>query len=363
MSDAPLLVMAAGGSGGHMFPAQSLAEVMLARGWRVKLSTDDRGARYVGAFPEAVEIEVVSSATFSRGGFLAKLGVPLRILAGVLSASAKMRADRPKVVVGFGGYPSIPALSAAWLKRLPRVIHEQNGVLGRVNKVFASRVSVVACGIWPTQLPAGANGVHIGNPVRTSVLDRAASVLEGGGNIQILVMGGSQGARVMSDFAPGAICLLPENLKARISVSHQARDEDHERVVAAYAGGGVQAEVKPFFDDVPERMQAASLVISRAGASSVADISVIGRPSILIPFAAATDDHQTANAKGLVDAGAAIAIPERDVSAERLSAEVTSVLEDADKGADMASAAVDYSRPNAASDLADLVERVAGKGS
>ena len=147
---APLLIIAAGGTGGHMFPAQALAEVMLKRGWRVKLSTDARGARYTGGFPEAVEISQISSATFARGGVVAKALVPFRIAAGVVRSGLNMLRDRPSVVVGFGGYPSIPALGAAWALRMPRMIHEQNGILGRVNEIFAKRVHAVACGIWPS---------------------------------------------------------------------------------------------------------------------------------------------------------------------------------------------------------------------
>ncbi|MBV6635190.1 MAG: glycosyltransferase, partial [Mameliella sp.] len=203
----PLLVMAAGGTGGHMFPAQALAEIMLARGWRVKLSTDARGARYTGAFPEGVEIEQVSAATFDRGGPLAKLAVPFRLASGVVSAIFGMRRDRPDVVVGFGGYPSVPALTAAWLLKLPRMIHEQNGVLGKVNTWFATRVNVMACGTWPTDLPEGVEGIHTGNPVRRAVAERAGAgyIAPGPYPMSILVIGGSQGARTLSDVVPPAI--------------------------------------------------------------------------------------------------------------------------------------------------------------
>jgi len=361
MTQTPLLVMAAGGTGGHMFPAQSLAEVMLQRGWRVKLSTDARGARYIDAFPKAVEIEILPSATFARGGIAAKLIAPFRILGGILSALRNMRRDVPDVVIGFGGYPSIPALSAAWAKRLPRLIHEQNGVLGRVNRLFAPRVSRVACGVWPTVLPKGAAGQHVGNPVRGAVLQHAKAGIASAAKPCVLVMGGSQGARILSDHVPAAFGLLDATLKLRVHVSHQARLEDHDRVVAAYQTAGISVDVAPFFENAPELMAQAVLVISRAGASSVADISVIGRPSILIPFAAALDDHQTANARGLVDAGAAIAIPERDVSDAGLASEITRILQDIKTQQSMATTAVAYGRPNAANDLADLVETVAGR--
>ena len=228
---APFCLIAAGGTGGHMFPAQSLAETLLAQGWRVKLSTDERGARYAGAFPPEVVREVVSSATTARGGIAAKLAVPFRIGAGVLAAIRAFRADRPAVVVGFGGYPTIPAMSAACLLKVPRMIHEQNGVMGRVNAGFARRVDRVACGTWPTVLPAGVEGIHTGNPVRRAVLDMAATPYHppGEGVLNVLVIGGSQGARVLSDQVPEAIAGLPDEMRARLNVSHQARAEDAAR--------------------------------------------------------------------------------------------------------------------------------------
>jgi len=360
----PLLIIAAGGTGGHMFPAQALAEVMLKRGWRVRLSTDARGARYTGGFPEEVEIVEVSSATFARGGLAAKALVPLRIGAGILGATWRMMRDKPSVVVGFGGYPSIPALGAASLLRVPRMIHEQNGVLGRVNEVFSKRVDAVACGTWPTTLPEGVEGVHTGNPVRASVLERAGAgyIPPGDYPMQLLVMGGSQGARILSDVVPPAIAGLPMEMLRNVRVSHQARAEDHDRVAGYYAEQGIDADVQPFFDDVPRRMSEAQLVISRAGASSVADISVIGRPSILIPFAAATGDHQTANARGLVDAGAAIMVPESAASTESMTEQIKSVLDNPAGALQMALAALSVGKPEAAENLAAMVEDLAHKG-
>ena len=361
----PLLVIAAGGTGGHMFPAQALAEVMLRRGWRVKLSTDARGARYTGGFPHSVEISQVSSATFARAGFFAKALVPFRILGGVMGAAFGMLRDQPDIVVGFGGYPTIPALGAAWLLRRPRMIHEQNGILGRVNKVFAKRVDRVACGTWPTDLPAGVEGVHVGNPVRASVLERAGAgyIPPGDYPMSVLVIGGSQGARILSDVIPAAIADLPEDLRRNIRVAHQARDEDGERVAQFYAEAGIDAEVEPFFRDVPRRMSEAQMVISRAGASSIADISVIGRPSILIPYAAAAGDHQTANAKGLSQAGGAIVIPERKLAVDVVSEQIASVLTNPQGATQMAQASLGQGLPDAPLNLADMVEELAkGRG-
>jgi UDP-N-acetylglucosamine--N-acetylmuramyl-(pentapeptide) pyrophosphoryl-undecaprenol N-acetylglucosamine transferase len=359
-----LLLIAAGGTGGHMFPAQALAEAMIARGWRVKLSTDARGARYAGGFPAAVEVVVSGSATFARGGVLAKLAVPFRILGGVLGATARMLIDRPAVVVGFGGYPTIPALSAAFLTGRPRMIHEQNGVLGRVNKLFAPRVHKVACGIWPTALPLGIEGEHTGNPVRAAVLERAGAgyIAPGDYPMSVVVIGGSQGARILSDVVPEAMARLPEALRRHVRVAQQARPEDLDRVVAAYEAAGIIAEVAPFFADIPRRLSEAQLVISRSGASSVADISVIGRPAILIPFAAATDDHQTANARGLVEAGAAVEMAEKALDAVTLAAQMAAILGQPNKAEAMARNALGQGRPDATERLVALVEGLSGKG-
>jgi UDP-N-acetylglucosamine--N-acetylmuramyl-(pentapeptide) pyrophosphoryl-undecaprenol N-acetylglucosamine transferase len=346
-----------------MFPAQALAEAMLDKGWRVKLSTDARGARYAGGFPASVEVMELASATFARGGALDRFLVPFRIAAGVLGAMQRMLSDKPAVVVGFGGYPSIPALAAAWILRKPRMIHEQNGVLGRVNQIFARHVAQVACGTWPTILPKGAYGIHTGNPVRQTVLDRAGAPYIPPGNYptSVLVIGGSQGARILSDVVPAAMAALSEPLRGRLRIAHQARDEDAVRVTNAYLAAGITAEVQPFFSDIPRRLSEAQLVISRAGASSVADIAVIGRPSILIPYAAATADHQTANARGLVDSSAAIMIPENLLDVAGLSRQVATLLTEPGAAAAMARNALTQGRPDATARLSALVEALAGE--
>ncbi len=360
-----LLLIAAGGTGGHMFPAQALAEAMLERGWRVKLSTDDRGARYAGGFPKAVKIEQVASATFARGGVVAKLLAPFRITGGVIGALWSQLRDRPAMVVGFGGYPSIPALSAAWILRRPRMIHEQNGVLGRVNQVFARRVQKVACGTWPTVLPAGVEGEPVGNPVRQAVLDRASApyIPPGDYPMSLVVIGGSQGARILSDVVPAAVAMLPDGLRNNLRVAHQARDEDAARAAKAYEAAGVRADIQPFFEDIPRRLSEAQLVISRSGASSVADISVIGRPSILIPYAVAAGDHQSANARGLVDAAAAVLIPEKLLDAESLARHIAAILEDPFAAETMARNALGEGKPDATARLVALVENLSGDAS
>lgn len=355
-----LALIAAGGTGGHMFPAQSLAEHLLSEGWRVSLSTDERGARYAGGFPPEVTREVVASASTSRGGVKGKLVAPFKIAAGVYAALRQMRRDRPAVVIGFGGYPSIPALAAATLLRIPRIIHEQNGVMGRVNLLFAPTVDRVACGTWPTVLPKGVEAVHTGNPVRASILQVVDEPYQppANGGLNILVIGGSQGSHILSVNVAEAIRILPETIRGKIRVSHQVRPEDLEAVRAIYEAEGIKAQAESFFDDIPTRLAAAQLVVARAGASSIAEITATGRPSILVPFAAAAGDHQTANAQVLADAGAAIMLKEAGFDTPTLAAAVTSVLTDPEKAGAMAGKSRLLGRQDASLRLYDIVKEV-----
>lgn len=359
----PLVLIAAGGTGGHMFPAQALAELLLAEGWQVTLSTDARGMGYAGGFPAAVTRRQVASATTARGGVVGKALAPFRILRGVLTALAEMRRMRPAVVVGFGGYPSIPALIAARILRIPTMIHEQNGVMGRVNRLFSRRVDRMACGIWPMQLPEGVAATHTGNPVRAAVIEAAgAPYIAPGqapdGRLSVLIIGGSQGARILSAQVAEALAALPASLAEKLHVSHQLRAEDLERTRAIYDQAGIPAEVAAFFDDIPRRMADAQLVIARAGASTIAEIAAIGRPAILIPYAAAMADHQTANAKMLSDNGAATLIPESAFDAPTLTSAISAILTDPEKARTMADHARTLGRPDAATRLLTLVKEL-----
>jgi len=355
---APLAVIAAGGTGGHMFPAQALAEALLARGWRVVLSTDARGAHYAGGFPPEVERRVVASATFARGGMAARAMVPFRVLGGVVASLGRMLVERPALVAGFGGYPSIPALAAAWVLRVPRMIHEQNAIPGKVNEVFARRVQAFAAGIALKSPLPGVRVVDTGNPVRAAVRARAASpyIAPGDYPMSLVVVGGSQGARALSMVVPKALALLPERTRALLRVTHQGRPEDLAQVIQDYAAAGIRAEVAPFFDDIPRRFSEAQLVISRAGASTLADLTVIGRPAILVPLPTAARDHQSANARTLAQGDAAVVIPESLLTPEALSAQVAALLSNPKGAARLAAAATAAGKPDAAEALADLAE-------
>lgn len=339
-----------------MFPAQALAEEMVSIGWRVKLSTDKRGALYAKNFPSEVEVSIIKSATFSGGSFLGKLLVPLVIFYGVLQSLLWFKNSKPSCVVGFGGYPSIPAVLAAIIWRIPTILHEQNGVLGKVNKLFSTRVDSVAYGIASEQLNPR-NAIYVGNPVRNSVLKFSASpyIPPGDYPINVLVIGGSQGARIMSDIVPIALSKLSEMSKKNIRVAHQARPEDTSRVIKLYSENNIKAEVASFFDDAPRRISEAQLVISRSGASSIADIATIGRPSILVPLKSAIRDEQSVNALSMTSVNSAISFAEDDFTVDKLAKCITKFLSSPKKAEAMAAAALKRSSENSVKMLSDLI--------
>jgi UDP-N-acetylglucosamine--N-acetylmuramyl-(pentapeptide) pyrophosphoryl-undecaprenol N-acetylglucosamine transferase len=360
----PLVAIAAGGTGGHMFPAQAFAEEMRSRGWTIALVTDERGRKYAQDFPADWRQEV-EAATFGSKLPHKILAAVLKLRAGAVAARRAFLAQRPALVAGFGGYPSYPSLAAARGLRIPMIIHEQNAVLGRVNRLFARQAAVIACGFDRLdRLPPHAAPAKrvVGNPVRAAiraVREEAYPALEDGGPIRILVIGGSQGARLFGEVIPAAVAALPAGLRSRLSVVQQAREEQLEQVRAVYAAAGVAAEVSPFFADIHQRLAASHLVIGRAGASTVTELAVAGRPSILIPLKIAMDDHQTANAEGMVKAGAADMVVEDRFTPEGLAPLLAERLSNAGVLIARAKAARTLGRPNAARELADLAEHAA----
>lgn len=356
-------VLAAGGTGGHMFPAQALAEELLRRGWRVALASDKRGLLYSGGMPDAVERRELKAATPARGGLKGKIAAPLALLSGTLEAIKWFKADRPDIVVGFGGYPAAPAMAAAIRLRLPRVIHEQNAVLGRANRLFARRADLIACGICePKNAPAGATMTVIGNPIRDTALavaDTPYTPIQAHGPIRLLIFGGSQGAGKFSEVVPPALSLLPDDMRNRLRVTQQVREEHLDDARMKFHAAEVDAEISPFFDDMPERIAAAHLVVARSGASSCAELAAIGRPSILIPIPHSIGDHQTENARSLEAGGGAILMPEPEFTPDGFAAKLAALLDGPARLASMAEGAKRLARPNAASDLADIVEKLA----
>jgi UDP-N-acetylglucosamine--N-acetylmuramyl-(pentapeptide) pyrophosphoryl-undecaprenol N-acetylglucosamine transferase len=359
----PPVLVAAGGTGGHLFPAEALAAELARHGVAAHLVTDRRAERYGKAFPEQA-IHVVESATFASRSPIALAKTTAALGRGYFQARALLARLKPLAVVGFGGYPTVPPLLAAAWSAVPSVIHDANAVIGRANRFLAPRVSAIATSfpdVFRDRPDLAAKATLTGNPVRPVVVAAAATPYPASdGPLQLLVFGGSQGARVMADIVPAAIGLLELGLRARLAVVQQARDEDLRRVRDAYAKLAVSAEAAPFFSNLPERMAASHLIVSRSGASTVAELAAIGRPSILVPLPHALDQDQFANAGVLEAAGGAIRLTQDAFTPRRLAAELAALAAAPDRLSAMATAAKSVARLDAAERLAALVLKVAG---
>jgi UDP-N-acetylglucosamine--N-acetylmuramyl-(pentapeptide) pyrophosphoryl-undecaprenol N-acetylglucosamine transferase len=358
------IVIAAGGTGGHLFPAEATARALMQRGRKVALFTDTRGGAYADRFAGA-EVVQVRSGTPSGRSPLGRIVVLGEIAAGVIGARGHLKRLRPAAVAGFGGYPSLPTMLAAVRFGVPTLIHEQNAVLGRVNRLVAGRVSRIALSLQPTRGVSESMLVDlVGNPVRPAILtarDRPYPVPSGEARLRLLVTGGSQGARVFGELVPAAVALLDADLRARLDIVQQCRAEDLDAAKAAYAAIGLAPRLVPFIDDMPAQLASAHLCLMRSGASTVAELAVAGRPAILVPYPHATDDHQTANAEALSRLGAAELAQQSTLTPRRLADFLTRLFGDPDRLARMAAAARGAGRPDAAERLADLIELMAGR--
>ncbi|UIJ46996.1 undecaprenyldiphospho-muramoylpentapeptide beta-N-acetylglucosaminyltransferase [Sphingomonas cannabina] len=356
-------VLAAGGTGGHMVPAAALAAELSARGHRVALVSDARGVRFPGLF-EDVQTHVLPAGRLS-GGPVGWARAAKQMWDGRAQAIELYRNFKPAAVIGFGGYPALPAMLAAFSAGIPTVIHEQNAVLGRVNRFVAGRVAAIATSYADVaRLKESWRGkTHlVGNPVRQAILDireRPYPVLEEDGIFRVLVTGGSQGATVLSQVVPDGLALLPVHFRRRLQVTHQARIEDIDQVRAKYAEHGIPAELATYLPDLPEHLAWAHLVIARAGASTIAELTAAGRPAILVPLPSATDDHQTANAREITEAGGARTISQPQFTPAELAKQMQKLGLDPAALANAAARAKKCGRPDAARHLADLVEGLA----
>ncbi len=355
------IVIAAGGTGGHFFPAEALAATLIARGHRVVLMTDARSAALQSAVFAGGEIFHLRGAGLAGRGIWRGLKAAIALIGGTWQARQILKILDASAIVGFGGYPSVPpVLAARTLKRRPFIVlQEQNAVLGRAN-IFLSRFAdCLALGFAVTRrVPAGITTIITGNPVRPAIAAIARHSYEAAADrTHLLILGGSLGARVFSDIVPAAIAALPPALRARIDVTQQCRREDIDRVTAAYRDINVAADLAPFFTDVADKLAQAHLVIARAGASTCAELAVAGRPAILVPLPGAIDDHQTANAAALESAGGASVIAQPDFTAAALAALLTELLTQPNALALAAQAASRAARHDAAAQLADLVEQ------
>ncbi len=361
----PLVVLAAGGTGGHLFPAEALAGVLARRGIDVDLATDARAARYAGHFP-ARRLHVLPAETVRGRSPLALARTALTLGAGFLKGYRLMRSLKPAAVVGFGGYPTLPPILAARFAGFPTLIHEANAVMGRANSLLAPRVTAIATGypdICAADPALAAKAHHTGNPVRPAVIEAAGIPFAApapDGPIDLLVFGGSQGARVMSEIVPPGVEKLDPALRARLNIVQQAREEDIEAVRASYARLGVKAELAPFFGDLPARMARAHLVIARSGAMTVAELGVIGRPSVLVPLPGALDQDQLANATALANGGGAVLMPQSHFTPDSFAELVARLAADPGRLASMAADARRMGRADAAERLAELVITIAG---
>jgi UDP-N-acetylglucosamine--N-acetylmuramyl-(pentapeptide) pyrophosphoryl-undecaprenol N-acetylglucosamine transferase len=355
-------ILAAGGTGGHMVPAHALAAELKSRGHGVALITDDRGARFPGLF-DGVPVHILPAGRLG-GGPIGWLKAARSVLAGRREARALYREHGPDAVVGFGGYPAFPALIAATASRIPTVLHEQNAVLGRVNRMLAGEATAIATAYSEVERLKPRNRaktVLVGNPVREAITrlgEQPFPAFDDAAPLKILVTGGSQGASILGRVVPEGLGMLEPSLRHRLQVMQQCRPDDIEQVRARYAALEIPAELMTYIEDMPAKLADAHLVIGRAGASTVAELTVAGRPAILIPFAAATDDHQTVNAREMVRAGGARAIPQDQFTPETLARQIEAMAADPDALANAAARALSVGRPHAARDLADLIERV-----
>jgi len=359
----PVYVLAAGGTGGHLFPAEALARLLVAGGGAVHLLTDRRADGFAQAVP-GVTIDRVRAGRLGGGPLHAAYGLA-ELAVGMVQARRLLRRLMPAAVVGFGGYSSVPVMLAAAQLSLPTLIHEQNAVFGRANRLLASRARRIATGFAETAgLRAGdtARAVHTGNPVRPAILTLGAvgyTPPEPGGPIELLITGGSQGARIFSEIVPQALAALPSELRTRLRVSQQARPEDRADVAAQYQERGILATVESFFDDMPARLQRAHLVICRAGASTVAELAASGRPAILVPYPYATDDHQSANADAFTAAGGGWAMEQTRFAVDILTARLIALLTEPNVLTEAAAASRRFARDDAAERLAALVLELA----
>ncbi|MBL8643243.1 MAG: undecaprenyldiphospho-muramoylpentapeptide beta-N-acetylglucosaminyltransferase [Rhodospirillaceae bacterium] len=355
---APLIILAAGGTGGHVFPAEAVAQELLAQNYRLALVTDGRGERYGGTL-SLIDKHFIRAGYLAGRGLFGKAQSAVELVIGTVQAYRLIKRLQPAVVVGFGGYAAAPTVAAAVMAGVPTVIHEQNAILGWANRKLAAYVSKV-CTSYDLARPAPAKAhlIRTGMPVRPAVADVRSSPYRApapGESFRILVMGGSQGARVFTDVLPAAIKLLPPEIRQRIEISQQCRPEDIDRAHAAYAGLGVHVELRHFFDNVPELLNKAHVLISRSGASTVAETTITGRPSILVPYPYAADDHQTANAKALDIVGGGWLMPQSEFTPEALAEKLAALIENPQMLSDTSAAALAFSIPDAAGRMAAVV--------
>ncbi len=360
----PPIVIAAGGTGGHLFPAQALGEELTRRNRKIVLITDERGMKWQDAFPGS-DLFMTQSGTTTRAGLVSRILAVFKLGFGTVQAMRLLNRFKPDVVIGFGGYPTLPAMFAALLQGYCTCLHEQNGVMGRANKLLAPRLKGLALtfpspkGMRPRDVK---RATVTGNPVRANVIAASATPyppLDDTLPIHLVIFGGSQGAQILSTVVPEALAQLPDAMRARLRITQQCREDDLPTAKAAYANAGIAAELATFYNDLPELLSQAHLVICRSGASTVCELTVLGRPAILVPLPGAIDQDQAANAQFLVDHGGGWLMPQAELTADALAAKLSGLLSAPHVLQQAAAAAKSQGRPDAVIALADYVEDLA----
>lgn len=357
------ILLCAGGTGGHLFPAEAVAHEMIGRGYRVHLAADERVERFAGQFP-GDEIHIVKSATLASKNPLAVARTMKTLFSGYLQSKRLLQAVRPVAVAGFGGYPTVPPLLAAARMGIPTLVHEANAVLGRANRFLAKRVDEVAIGFGNTSQLDGIAVTVTGNPVRPAILAAAETgypAREADDPFNLLVFGGSQGAAFFGGALPAAVRLLPREQVRLLRIVQQARPEDADVLAASYKELGVAAEVRQFFTDMADRIARAHLVVSRAGASTVSELSAVGRPALLVPYPYALDHDQAANAENMAAAGGAVLLAQARLTPEALAGHISSALNEPKRLALAAKNAKKTGKPDATRVLAELLEALAAR--
>ena len=377
------ICISAGGTGGHIFPAVALAERMLKFGWDVNFVTDERGEVFLDPLSKGISIKVIQVKQIKNFNILSWYRFLLKMFLSVLSFYISFRYKKPNVVVGFGGYSSLPICLSAIVSRVPLVLHEQNSVVGRVNKFFLNKSKCMAFGFPPlidrqdilkiedqsfNDLATAIREmekkkpilVYLGNPVRAEILSRKNSIYTPPGDwpLNIFIVGGSQSADIFGHIVPKSLLKLSEKLRFRLRVYFQARKELKEMVMSELQKAGVRFEVSEFFDDISEKIANSQLIISRAGASTLSEIAIIGRPSILVPLPTAKDDHQNKNALAMEAAGASIVIRQEDFSPDNLSKELENFFSSPSQAEDMAAGALNFSKPRASENFGLLLNQM-----
>ena len=361
MKKDPVLLIAAGGTGGHMFPAQALAWEFEKEGWKVILITDPRGEKFSSTFPTSITKFVQTSATLKLND---PIGIPkamIILLGSIIKSFCIFIELKPRAVIGFGGYPSFASLLVARVLNVKTVVHEQNAVLGRVNKLFSKRVNAVACSFWPTDAPVNAKKYFTGNPIRHDIMatHKITFDLPLTGILNLVVIGGSQGASFFSKVVPEAIECLPLKLKTRLRITQQARKEDCKKLENNYEKIGVDTTVEDFFQDIGTIFSRAHLIIARAGASTISEVLFFGKPLILIPIPNSFDDHQKINAQRVAQLGAAIQLDQENSTGKQLAEKINSILGNQNLAQKLAKKALRNSNPRAIIKLKEIVLKIA----